>query len=319
MQTAQKSRLGRVKQRLGANVTIRQLEAFVMVAECESFTRAADRLNAAQPALSILIRDLESGLGVRLLDRTTRRVELTDAGREFKIASQKILDDVDVAARNAGELANHKRGRIVVAASPLLSCALMPAVIAEMREKYPSVSLGLIDAGTDVIRQKVLSGEAVCGIGTFPEDENALQRIKVLRDNLVLYCLASSPLARLETVTWRDIAAYDIVTLNRESGLRLIMDMGFEAAGTRVRPAFEVTQSMTALSFVEAGLGIAVLPGSAAVQIKGTKVITKSLGKPIMQREIAVIRAADRAPPPAFEILLPILVKHLRRHSRRGK
>ena len=87
------------------NVTIKQLQAFLAVVEYGSFTRAAERLRLAQPALSRGIRELERQLAVRLFDRTTRRVELTEAGREFGAAAHKLMGDLDLAVRNAHDLA----------------------------------------------------------------------------------------------------------------------------------------------------------------------------------------------------------------------
>ena len=94
-------------------VTLRQIQAFLAVAELGTFTKAAERLHMAQPALSQLVRDLEQALGIRLFDRTTRRVELTEGGREFQGASAKIVHDLDLAIQNANDLAERRRGRII--------------------------------------------------------------------------------------------------------------------------------------------------------------------------------------------------------------
>src|SRR5580704_14098706 len=102
------------------NITLRQLEAFVAVADTRNFTRAAQRLHTAQSAISLLIKELETDLGVRLLDRTTRHVELTDPGIEFRGYAEKLIADLDHAVRHTHELVERKRGRIAIAAPPFL-------------------------------------------------------------------------------------------------------------------------------------------------------------------------------------------------------
>ena len=92
----------------------------------------------AQPALSLSIRELERELNLRLFDRTTRRVELTGAGQEFLQSADKLLADLDLAVRNARDLSERKRGRIVVAAPPLLAAMIVPAAIAEYNAPFPA-------------------------------------------------------------------------------------------------------------------------------------------------------------------------------------
>src|SRR5215213_6451416 len=102
------------------NVTLRQLHAFLAVAETNSFSRAAAQLNTAQSRISILVRDLEAELGIRLFDRTTRRMELTAAGREFRTHAGKVVGDLKHAVEDTHALGERKRGRLTVAAPPLL-------------------------------------------------------------------------------------------------------------------------------------------------------------------------------------------------------
>src|SRR6266404_2268448 len=152
------------------NITLRQLYGFKTVADVGTFTAAAQRLKVAQPALSLNIRDLESELGTRLFDRTTRRVELTAAGREFLLSVDKLILDLEHAVQNARELAERKRGRLAVAAPPLLATMIV---------------------------DKVRNGEADCGIGTFAEVEDGIRREALFEDALMAWCPVQSQLTRL--------------------------------------------------------------------------------------------------------------------------
>src|SRR3954470_13815026 len=131
------------------NITLRQLHGFRAVAELGSFTRAAQRLKIAQPALSLHVRDLERELSLRLFDRTTRKVELTVAGREFLQSVEKLISDLESAVANAREWTERKRGRCILAAPPFLAAMIIPKAIAEYKSAHPAIEVRVIDAQTD--------------------------------------------------------------------------------------------------------------------------------------------------------------------------
>lgn len=294
-------------------ITLRQIQAFLAVAEQGTFTKAAERLHMAQPALSQLVRELERELGIRVLDRTTRRVELTEGGREFHGAALKILTDLDTAVENANGLAERRRGRIVVAVPPLLAAVIMPPAIAALREKHPGLQVTVLDARNDLVVEAVRFGKADCGIGTFSALEDNIERQPLARDSLMLFCGRGNAFASRETVAWRDLADEELVTLTRDSGIRLLVEVGYESAEITLRPAYEVAQITTALALVEAGLGIAVLPTYARA-VAPASIVAKPLVEPAITRDIVMIRPSGRSVSPAlsaFEVLLRRFVRQL--------
>jgi DNA-binding transcriptional LysR family regulator len=292
------------------NITIRQIQSFLNVAALGSFTRAAEKMHTMQPALSQQIRDLEAELGIRLFDRTTRRVELTEGGAEFRNIAAKIIEDLESAARNAHELAERKRGRVIVAAPPLLAAAVVPRAIADFRGKYPGLEVRLIDARTSQIVEYVRSGQVDCGIGTFHAGEEGINSTLLGRDSLMLFCASNHPLARRQTVKWRELDGLPLVTLTRESGIRLLVEVGFETAQIRLIPAYEVAQITTALAMVEAGLGIAVLPTYAWAGARAMKISAAALD-PGIARDIAMITRTGRAISPAVSAFARYLKKYI--------
>lgn len=288
------------------NMTLRQFQAFLAVAEHGSFSRAAERLHMAQPTLSVLVRDLEAGLGVRLFDRTTRRTELTEAGREFRAALGKIMDDLDHAVRIANDFGESRRGRIAVAAPPLLAASLLPPAIAAFRRGHGAIRMMVMDVRTDVIVDKVRSGEADCGVGTFPPGEDGIAVTRLARDELMLFCASGHPLAARPALQWSEAAAYPIVALTRDSGIRLLVEMAFERCGRTLRPAFEVDHVTTALALAEADLGVAVLPSYAWTFARHRNLAATPL-EPATARELSLIRPAGRAMSPALEAFARIL------------
>ena len=292
------------------NITNRQLKALLSVAETGSFTRAAERLGVAQPALSQQVRELEKELGIRLFDRTTRRVELTEGGREFRKAAAKIIEDLELAARNAHGLADRQRGRVIVAAPPLLAAVVLPVAIADFQTKYPGIQVVVVDARPDHIVDSVRSGEVDCGFGTFRSGEEGVSSTPLARDSLMLFCAQGNPMAQASQVKWRDLDRLPLITLTRESGIRLLIEVGFESAEMLLAPVFEVSHVTTVLAMVEAGLGVAVLPTYAWAAARNLRLSAVPLVDPGIARDIVMITAAARSVSPAVSTFARFLGKH---------
>lgn len=281
------------------NITLRQLQAFVAVAETRNFTRAAQRLHVAQSAISLMVKELEDDLGVRLFDRTTRHVELTDPGTEFCSYAEKLIADLDHAVRHTHELVERKRGRITIAAPPFLASVLLPPVIAAFRAEFPGVRVGLIDAGTDQIVARLKSGEADIGVGTFAANEDGVTRTLLTRDELMLFCPKRHKLAALRKPAWSDLADLPLITLTRESAIRAVVEQGYATARLKIEPSYEVAHITTALALVEAGLGVSVLPALALAATSPRRIAARTLHVPVMSRMVEVISYLGRTPPPA--------------------
>ncbi|MDO9524458.1 MAG: LysR substrate-binding domain-containing protein [Gemmobacter sp.] len=294
--------------------TLRQIECFLAAADLGSFSRAAERLGLSQPALSQQIRDLEALLGLRLLDRTTRRVDLTPAGRTFRDQTTPALAELDRATEAAQGRARLRSGQLRLAAPPLLAAAILPQAIAGFLAQHPGLTSSLSDIGTEDILTHLRTGRADIGIGTFPPGLPDLDHRPILRDALMLFSPRGHPLAGLAS-SWSDVAQYPLITLTRDSGIRLLVELGFERANLSPRPVQEVTQITTALALVAAGLGIAVLPGYARVAPNAQLLACSPLQGPPVGREIAAVLPRDRSPEPAAIPFLDHLARVMRQHA----
>ena len=180
------------------NVTLRQLRAFVLVGRLASFTRAAQAMHVTQSALSLLIRELENVMSTRLVDRTTRNVSLTAAGREFFASTQRILEELEHAIGNVDKLVAKERGRVVIAAPLVLSSTLLPPILAGFKAAYPGIELVLNDSLPAEVLPQVRAGTADIGIGTFAHTEEELQRDLVEPLDLVVLTLVPRFLEHVE-------------------------------------------------------------------------------------------------------------------------
>jgi len=292
--------------------TLRQIECFLTTMRLGNFSRAAEALGLSQPALSQQVRDLETLLGLRLLDRTTRRVTPTEAGTAYAARASAALADLDRASAEAQGRATLATGALRIAAPPLLAAELLPPVMADFASAFPGLHLHLADLPTDAIVARLRDGRADLGIGTFPPGLPDLDHRPLWRDALVLFTPADHPLAALPTVPWQALADHPLVTLTRDSGIRLLVDIGLERAGLSITPAQEVAQISTALALVNAGFGIAVLPGYARIAPQAKRLVSPALSGAPVGRQIAALIPRDRSAPPALIAFLDALARHLK-------
>lgn len=311
-----------------ASVTIRQLRAFLAVAQDESITRAAQRLHLTPSALSMLVSTLEGELAVRLFERTTRRIVLTDAGLELLPSIKKVFDNLDTAFDGLRQLSQRRSGRFSVATSPLLSATLLPGLLASFRIRYPDIKVELFDLPVEEIAQAVRSGQADFGVRTEGTDMQDLVATPLYQDKLMLACLASHPLALQREVRWTELADEALILLRHGSGLRTLVERGFAEVGETARPAYEVAHVMTAVGLVEAGLGISILPSYALTRSRSVSVVAVPLVAPVMQRNIVAITDGQRklsAPCEAFlahfqsEMAAPVALVAAAKKTVRGK
>jgi DNA-binding transcriptional LysR family regulator len=281
------------------NVTMKQLRAFREVAKSASFSRASEKLHIAQSAISALVRELERELSARLFDRTTRRVELTAAGREFLPQVEKIISDLEHAVQDTHDLGQRRRGRLTVAGPPLLIEALIPKVLVPFKHDFPGVRVEIIDARDERIVEAVKTGQADIGIGSFTHADEELSRTRLARDTLSLFCASNHRLAKLRAPKWSDIDGVPLISLTRDSGIRQLVDFGCKSSGISSQPEYEVALVTTALALVGVGIGIAVLPTNSIAAIRGRSIVSRPLSHPTVVREITMISRDGRSLSPA--------------------
>jgi DNA-binding transcriptional LysR family regulator len=158
------------------NISLRQLKGFILVTRLGNFSRAAEQLHMTQAGLSIMIRELEAQLDCRLFDRTTRIVTLTPMGEKFLPAALRALGDIETAAAQISAVGEKARYTLRVAATPLVSASLMPAVFRCFRDAYPEVTVRLVDCDLSRVHTLVDSGEVDFGLGFFLKPAPGIER-----------------------------------------------------------------------------------------------------------------------------------------------
>ena len=285
--------------RLASQVTLKQLRAFAAVAQDGSFTAAAQRLFVSQSAASALVRGLEQALGLRLLDRSTRRLSLTPMGADLLPAAQRLLDDLLRLAGDARELTQQRRGRVRLGTTPLLGASLLPPMLAAYAQRYPGVDLRLHDAPADELLARLRAGELDLLLATLDPVDADLVATPVLSDAMHLACARSHPLAGRRHVAWAALAYEPLLLMRPGSGLRTLVDRCLAEAGVQPRVAQEVTQVSSALALAAAGLGLAIVP-AYALRVAGLPdLASMPLTMPAVRREVLLVHLASRSLAPA--------------------
>ncbi len=280
------------------NVTLRQLRVFRAVALERNFSRAGDGIGLTQPAVSRAIFELEAQLGLKLLDRTTREVALTEAGQSLAARLDRLLDELDQTLHDVGDMAQARRGKVRVASSPTLSANLMPACIAACARQEPDIQLVLLDRIQQDVLSSVRAGEVDFGVVIEPSSPDDLHAESIMHDPFVLVAPAANPLVvRGKPVRWSALTGHPLVLLDHSSGSRRLIDAALQRHGARCEVAQELGHPTSVFRMVEAGIGISVMP-ALALPPEGVGGLVARPLTPTVQRDILLVHRRNRAPSP---------------------
>lgn len=274
---------------------LRQLRYFCAIAARRSFRQASDDVHIAQPALSQQIRRLETELGVKLFDRASRPVQLTDAGEMLLVRARQILADVDRAAAEVREFGSEFRGKIVIGAMQYLTALEFPDLLADFRERHPLVDLQLLLGNSGQVLEMLKGGDvdiAFCHIDELDlPPELAVEELR--REELVIIVKESDPLASLRQVTVQELADFPFITFRPGASIRQALQNAFAAEGLTVRVSFESGDIATAFALVGRGLGVALVPQSSTAT-ESHNVATVRVGPVPLTRRVALVWCRDR-------------------------
>ncbi|MFJ6632047.1 LysR family transcriptional regulator [Streptomyces sp. NPDC091376] len=286
-----------------------QLVYFVAVAETLHFTQAAERVHVSQPSLSQQIRALEKELGAELFSRARGNVALTDAGETLLPLARRILADADTARHEVQELAQLRRGRIRLGATPSVCTGLLPDVLRAFHDLHPGIELLIEESGShDLVRDLARGAlDLALVVLPLPTPAPALTTVELLQEDLVVVSSAAAPAPR-RPVRIADLEGEPLVMFRHGYDLRDLTVAACRAEG--FEPAFTVEggEMDAVLGFVRAGLGLAVVPRMVAARA-GRDLRVTALARPGLRRTIALAHRSDVAPPRAARELQRMLLR----------
>ncbi|WP_067963150.1 LysR family transcriptional regulator [Nocardiopsis trehalosi] len=295
-----------------------QLAYFLAVAETRHFTRAAELSRVAQPSLSKQIRALEEDLGAPLFRRARGNITLTPAGEALLPLAQRILTDLETARREVQELAGMRRGRVRLGATPSLCAGLLADALAGFHGRFPGIELQVEESGSRDLIRALGKGELDLALIILPlqSSDPAFVTTPILRENLVVVSAAGAPSPAVDGASMRITELRDrpLVMFRRGYDVREATLHACRAAGFEPHLAVEGGEMDAVLRFVEAGLGIAVVPSMVLKNRPGLQGVP--LARPRLLRTIALAHRKDVDPShtaKAFRRHLMTYLTHLTR------
>ena len=272
-------------------ISLRHLRCFVAIAETGSFTLAAARLFHTQSSLTATIQQFEEAVGLKLFDRTTRRVVPTDDAIRFKAVAERILHDFDNAVGDLRAVAQSQRGHVRIAAAPSMIVHILAPAMANFRRAYPQITISVVEGGSDRIERLVLDGEVDFGISSRLNSYTELDYLPMLTDPFGVVFPNDHPLACTNgPITWSELASYEYIVLTRDTGIGAQLESYPELGLQDPSSLYDHASSTTAL-YAMLGLGgkISVLPALAAGAAPLNEFKFRELTEPHLSREICLI------------------------------
>lgn len=285
---------------------LRHLTVFVAVAEEASFTRAADRLHLVQSAVSASVRGLERELGAALFDRTTRRVELTDAGDALLPEARLVLAAVNAAREAVDQVSGGLRGtlRLGTMQGQAMRAVSVPRLLARFRAEHPGVEVHVSHVGGSVLMaDQVRAGRLDLAFVSLPERRpSGLTLTRISREQMQIACPKGHPLATRAEVDLEALADEPFIEFPEGWGTRMATDRAFAAAGVRRTIVYEVNDVASVIEFIANGLAVALIAPS--LLIAGDEVALVPVRRHAPHFEISVAVASTRRPSAVLEAFL---------------
>lgn len=293
------------------DLNLRDIRAFIAVAQAGNFTRAATRLHLSQPALTVQIRRLEETVGVRLFDRNSRNVALTPAGRELLPVLHKSLQDMERVLADARALGDGSSGTVRIACLPTFAASVLPDLIQALKKAVPSAGFQVRDVVASMVNTLVRNEDVDIGLtgGELPDATFEVLHAGV--DQLVVVCPKEHALARRRRVKLAELASVPLVLTAQGTSVRAVVDAALADANYAFTLSCEPTYMMTAVAMVRGGLGVTILPATAREVLAEPGLVTRPIDDPSFTRPIALIKKRGRTLPPVTERFVAALLDRI--------
>jgi DNA-binding transcriptional LysR family regulator len=254
---------------------IKQIKAFVAIAETKTFTAAARRVEVTQAAVSMQIRQLEEGLGVPLFTRTPRRVILTEAGERLLKRARNILREHDAALEEIAELAGAEFGRLRIgSASAVFATEQLPAILKQLIEDYPNAEISVVSGTSQALIDKIQHGDIDVAFVSLPvEDANIITEL-LYSDEIVAIAHPSHPLASKTHVSTDTLMNQPLILGEKGGNTRRMIDDFFKNSETEPNIVMELSRQEAVNRMVESKMGVGISGAKyAAEDVKNGKLV----------------------------------------------
>jgi len=302
------------------NISVRQLKAFLLVAEHRSFSRAAEQMFMTQSGLSVLIRELERQIQFRLFDRTTRSVELTTHGARFLSFAEDGVRKLEAGISEIGQAELQGHLSLSVGAPPMTAANILPKVIAHFQNVRRNLHVRLYDVDLPRISEMVKSGEIDIGLGMFIKPTPGLRRTSLFRFSLMVVRAKEVGSRRQRALRWTDLSGQTLIGLPPDNPIQQLVAKHLLKVGLRAPPHIVVNYLDTMVALAAAGAGVAIVPSSVLPACRHRGAAMELLTEPVVDLDLYEIRSRGRVLHSGVEEFTAFLKKHIASwaHQREG-
>ncbi|CAN5238492.1 LysR family transcriptional regulator [soil metagenome] len=283
------------------------VQAFVALAEQSSFRKAAETLFITQTALSRRLKNLETFLGVQLVERTTRSSALTRTGEQFLPQAARMLAELQSSLEEIRESGRAMRGDVTMACVPTVGIQYLPRIIQRYSARYPDNRIRVLDHASAGVEQAVMRREAEFGITIAGQHHADLVSRPLVLDRFVLVCRTDHPLARRRRIRWHDLGTHRLILPGTGSSNRPLLDSRMADLGINLVAQYEVQRSSTAIGLASTGVGAALVPSLAVEAGLHPELRVLELTEPTLTRGFALLLRRNASLSPAAQAMVDIV------------
>jgi DNA-binding transcriptional LysR family regulator len=244
-----------------------------------------------------------------LFDRSTRSVQITEAGKEFAAVAARMLNDLKITLRSMRELSDLRRGQIIISSIMSVANGKLPEMVSAYRLNHPGIELYVRDGVHGAVIEDVRSGAADFGITYLDDLPDPFVSARVGSEEFTVVLPKRHPLATKKSLTLSDLKGVPLVSLPSDSRTRRVIDGAASSVGLSLNHAVTVSQFATMLGFVRAGIGVAIAPRSGVVSFLGRELTAIPIrGRPL-PRDLGIVTLREREPSPAAAGLMTLIKK----------
>ena len=292
-----------------SDIRARELLTVLALAEYGSFVAGSVHLKTSQPAITRTLKRVETTLGVALFARTTRRVEITPAGREFVAMAERVLADLNLAVRNMRDVGGEQRGQVIVSTYSAFACQTLPDILEPYRRTRPQIDVRLREGRLPDVVDDVRSGVANFGVGFVDMLPDTLDSVTLRREPLYVICAARHrfAVAKLKPIPLAELRYETFVSLPSDSHTRRLIDGAAAAAGFSLRQALVVTRFESVVRYVRSGAGGGIVPAGALPPLPSADTYAAVLDSPALLVTVGLMTLKNKYVPPAVASLMALI------------
>jgi DNA-binding transcriptional LysR family regulator len=278
----------------GRVLDIKNLECFIEVARHKNFSKAAEMLYISQPSISRAVKELEGQLGVTLLYRDTKSVELTDAGEVILKQAQEIVSLYQNITAQLGGLQKMQRGKIYIGLPPITAIATFSHLLSAFRQEYPNIQINLYEFGPKKVEVAVQEGLLDLGIFTPAESDDLYDKIWFEQDPLEVIMHPTNPLAQYDRIDYKMLDREQLILFNNDYKLHDMIIDNCKKVDAKPKIVLKTSQREWMTQMVADNLGIAVLPSKICKTLDTNVIISRPLVDPQLYLQLALVWKKNR-------------------------